>query len=178
MPRNVEIKARVSDPASLRERVEALADQGPSVIDQEDTFFHCPSGRLKLRRLSPSHGQLIFYQRRDTPGPRESRYTLAPTTDPDALRDLLAAALGVVATVHKRRVLYLIGQTRVHLDAVELLGDFVELEVVLEPEQTEEHGSAIAEHLLDELRIPDSALIDKAYVDLLMTAGGTGARGE
>jgi len=79
----------------------------------------------------------------------------------------LSAALGVVGVVRKRRTLYLIGPTRVHLDEVEGLGDFVELEVVLQPDQDVSDGVATAEDLMQKLGIRPTQLIEKAYIDLL-----------
>ena len=68
MARNIEIKARVPDMAALTERVADLADDGPTQIYQFDTFFRCDTGRLKLRKFSDSHGELIFYRRADESG--------------------------------------------------------------------------------------------------------------
>ncbi len=56
MPRNIEIKARVDDLDALARKVADIADEGPFVIEQDDTFFQCPSGRLKLRAFSPQKG--------------------------------------------------------------------------------------------------------------------------
>jgi hypothetical protein len=112
MARNVEIKTKIEELAPLLERVKAVADSGPIEIDQDDTFFRCPSGRLKLRELSSSEGQLIFYERPDCAGPKESRYFICPTTQPRSLRETLTWALGMVGRVRKRRLLYLVRNTR------------------------------------------------------------------
>jgi hypothetical protein len=92
MPRNFEIKAQVADLMALTARVATLATQGPTLINQDDTFFSCPNGRLKLRTLSPDAGELIFYQRPDSSGPTSSFYVRSPTTQPDSLRDALTLA--------------------------------------------------------------------------------------
>ncbi|MBK7190771.1 MAG: class IV adenylate cyclase [bacterium] len=104
----------------------------------------CDSGRLKLRAFAEGHGELIYYRRADAVGPKESFYTIAPVEDPDALRRALTLALGAVGRVRKRRTLYLVGRTRVHLDRVEGLGEFLELEVVLLDDETAEVGEAEA----------------------------------
>jgi predicted adenylyl cyclase CyaB len=168
MGRNVEIKAQAPDLQDLRRRVEELADEGPFIIEQEDTFFHCQAGRLKLRTFSPSEGELIFYERQDSIWPKESRYQIVPTSDPNAMREILCSALGIIGVVKKQRTLYLIGQTRVHLDIVDGLGEFMELEVVLLPEQTEADGRLVAESLMKALQIPSAALVEGAYIDLLL----------
>ncbi|MEJ2144810.1 MAG: class IV adenylate cyclase, partial [Acidobacteriota bacterium] len=76
-------------------------------------------------------------------------------------------ALGVIGRVRKRRRLYLAGNTRIHLDEVEGLGSFLELEVVLSGSQTVAEGEAVAQSLMRELGIPESDLIQGAYVDLI-----------
>ncbi len=168
MKRNVEIKAKVADLEAVRRIVEGLADSGPMELAQEDTFFVCPRGRLKLRRfVGCPQAELIYYERSEKSGPRESRYIVHPTADPDGLREVLAAAFDIRGVVRKRRAVYLIGQTRVHLDQVEGLGEFVELEVVLRPEQNSSEGVAIAHELMAKLGISPHRLIDGAYIDLL-----------
>src|SRR5687767_14220176 len=130
MPANVEIKARVQDSAGIRARAEALASTSSQLIEQEDTFFVVPRGRLKLRILSSISAELIYYEREDRAGPKESRYSVFHTSEPDSLKALLQMSLGIRGIVRKQRTLYLVGQTRIHLDEVEGLGSFVELEVV------------------------------------------------
>ena len=167
MPQNVEIKARIASPDTIHARLRALVQEPPVVLLQEDIFFHAPH-RLKLRRIRPQgEAQLIVYDRPDLPGPRTSTYTIAPVAHPDALADVLARALGIQGIVRKKRWLYLYGQTRIHVDEVEGLGSFLELEVVLEPGQPEEVGMAIARRLMEQLEIHHDALIDRAYIDLL-----------
>ena len=167
MARNVEIKARVADRIGLERRVARLAERGPSPILQRDTFFHCAYGRLKLRDFGDGSGELIAYQRPDGSAPRLSTYLRSPTSDPASLRLALAAACGVRGEVRKRRTLYLIGATRVHLDEVDGLGDFVELEVVLREDQVAADGEALAHRLREALEIPSAALVGPAYIDLL-----------
>ncbi len=171
MARNVEIKARVPDPSRLLDAVIDIADRGPTVFAQDDTFFACPNGRLKLRTFSESEGQLIFYRRGDQAAPKLSEYLIASTPEPDALRGTLALAYGVVGRVRKRRTLFLVGTTRVHLDDVDDLGHFMELEVVLTPEQTVDDGRAIADDLMQRLAIEPRQLVTRAYVDLLADRG-------
>ena len=167
MARNVEIKARVRDYQQTIQRARELASSDPIIIPQEDVFFPCPSGRLKLRILGPEHGELIFYQRPDHEGPKTSHYSLAPTSDPTGLRHVLASAYGEKAVVRKTRHLYFVGRTRIHLDRVEGLGDFLELEVVLTEEDSIEGGEAEARRLMEPLGVLTEDLVPDAYVDLL-----------
>jgi predicted adenylyl cyclase CyaB len=167
MARNIEIKARVGSLEALHRLAAAIADSGPVELLQDDTFFSCPSGRLKLRAFSSSEGELIFYRRADQRGPKESFYVRTPTAEPGSLRDTLALAYGTVGRVRKRRTLFLVGRTRIHLDAVESLGDFLELEVVLREGEATEAGVREAEEIMARLGVERSQLIDRAYVDLL-----------
>ena len=80
MARNIEIKARISGIEAITVKVAALADHGPIEILQDDTFFVCERGRIKLRVFSSTEGQLIFYQRPDQAGPKESFFVISPTT--------------------------------------------------------------------------------------------------
>jgi len=80
---------------------------------------------------------------------------------------VLSNALGVRGVVRKRRTLFLVGQTRIHLDEVENLGLFVEIEVVLSLQQTVSEGVHIAEEIMEKLGISRDDLVEKAYIDLL-----------
>ena len=167
MPANIEIKARVADFESLKKAADQLSNSGCQVISQEDTFFNCPAGRLKLRELNPQRGQLIYYQRQDIVGPKHSEYKIFDTNDPAGLKLILETAFGIRGVVTKTRYLYLVGQTRIHLDDVVGLGKFMELEVVLKPGQTDAQGQAEAEKLMAALGIKETDLIDSAYMDML-----------
>jgi predicted adenylyl cyclase CyaB len=167
MGRNVEIKARVSDLALIQKRAEMIADSRPSVTKQEDTFFQCPNGYLKLRRFSETEGELIYYQRPDSAEARESQYIRSPSHDPRSLCEVLSNSLGVRGVIRKRRTLYIVGQTRIHLDDVENLGSFVEIEVVLSPQQTVSVGIRIVNEIMEKLGISRDDLVEKAYIELL-----------
>jgi predicted adenylyl cyclase CyaB len=167
MPTNVEIKAALLDRVGAEAWATARCRSGPELLEQEDVFFPCEGARLKLRILGPKRGELIRYQRTDAAEVRTSEYLLARTIDPQALREILTATLGTAGVVKKTRLLYMVGQTRVHIDRVEGLGDFLELEVVMRPEQSEQEGKHIAEGLLSELGISKSELLAAAYVDML-----------
>ena len=169
--RNVEIKALVLNLDRLQQAAGSISDKAVEVLDQEDIFFAAPEGRLKLRILGEHAGELIHYHRPDTAGPKASRYLIAPTSSPAALKEILTRVLPTTGVVRKRRQLYLVGQTRIHLDRVEGLGDFVELEVVLRPDQDEAEGVAIAQDLMGRLGIAPEQLIREAYIDLLKERG-------
>ncbi len=127
--RNVEIKARCGDPESVRRVLRRCGAEFRGTDRQRDTYFHCASGRLKLRQGNIERS-LIHYRREDRPGPKQAEVTLcrAPP-DPD-LEAVLAAALGVRVVVTKTREIYFIGNVKFHLDDVDRLGWFVEIEAI------------------------------------------------
>lgn len=166
MARNVEIKARTADWEGQLERARQLAS-AVEELSQEDTFFACASGRLKLRQFPGGEGHLIFYRRPDQQAPKLSHYDVAPVHDAADVRQLLALALGEQATVRKQRIVLHCGQTRIHFDDVVGLGRFIELEIVLRPDQPESEGVAIAHALMAKLDIRPQDLVAGAYVDLM-----------
>jgi len=166
VPSNIEIKARPHNFEDIKSRAEKLSDSPVQMIPQEDTFFNTPHGRLKLRILA-DHAQLIYYTRRDQEGPKRSDYHITCSHDPENLKRVLELAYGIRGVVRKTRYLYLVGQTRIHLDDVEGLGQFMELEVVLEHGQTDADGQKTAEDLMSALGVEKADLIEGAYMDLL-----------
>jgi adenylate cyclase class IV len=101
MPRNIEIKARIENVALMTPKVAALASEGPLEIAQDDTFFACDNGRLKLRAFSNDAGELIYYRRANQSGPKESFYLRSPTTSPESLRESLSLAKGQIGRIRK-----------------------------------------------------------------------------
>ena len=172
MPRNIEIKARIASVEALLPRAQALAGRAPELIVQDDSFFSVPHGRLKLREFADGSAELIHYHRPDGPEARASDYVRVPAVDFDGLSAALERALGSGGRVRKRRLLLHVGQTRVHLDRVEGLGDFLELEVVMREGQPDAEGRAIAEGLMDALGLQAAERVPGAYVDLLRRQQG------
>lgn len=168
MPSNIEIKARLTDLQATQRLVEAIADGPPQTLQQTDTFFACTHGRLKLREIGDGSGELIAYQRADVADIKQSDYEISHVPDADALKEVLRRALGESVVVEKTRLLYLIGQTRVHLDRVTGLGDFLELEVVLAPGQSATAGQQFAASLLQQFQVERDDLLATAYADMLV----------
>ena len=177
MARNIEIKARIDSVERVALIAARLADSGPIEIAQDDTFFRCENSadRLKLRTFAPDHAELIFYRRANGTGPKESFYLISPTTMPDTLRESLTQAWGQAGRVRKQRRLFIVGRTRVHLDRVEGLGEFLELEVVLKEDEPAEDGVAEAHALMAQLGIGTDQLVQGAYVDLLRAVAAAAA---
>jgi len=167
MNRNIEIKARIVDWNATLNIIRKLADTGPKILVQEDVFFNTATGRLKLRTINDATSELIYYHRPDAGGPKGCNYLRVDVVDPAGMRELLRAVSQERGVVRKHRTLYLVKNTRIHLDQVEGLGNFLELEVVLSPEQSDTAGVETANHLIALLGILPSSLIECAYIDLL-----------
>jgi len=168
--RNVELKALDPDPAATLERALALGAAEHGVLEQRDTYFRVPEGRLKLREESPGGAHLIAYARPDDPAVRVSEYRIAPVEDGSALRDVLAVALGVRAVVAKRRRLLLWADVRIHLDAVEGLPPHLELEAVAPAGSDLGAEAERVARLRAHLDIRDDALRHGSYADALAPA--------
>jgi homotetrameric cytidine deaminase len=166
--RNIEFKARDAQPARTLELALGLGAEDRGEIAQTDTYFARARGRLKLREQQPGDAELIQYRRADTPGARESEYRRVPTADAAALRDALDAALGTLVVVEKRRRLLLHENVRIHIDEVEGLGSFVELEAVAQPDSDLSAEQDKVGRLRAELGIGDDALVAQSYSDLLL----------
>jgi homotetrameric cytidine deaminase len=172
--RNVELKAHDPDPpATLRAALALDGVEDRGVRQQRDTYFRAPQGRLKLRRQSdPTHpAQLIAYARADAPGARESAYRLVDVPDPDALAAALASTYGVSVDVVKDRRLLLWDGVRIHLDTVEGLGGFVELEAVAPADSDLRAEHEKVARLRQALDIRDEQLEPRGYAALLQGAG-------
>jgi homotetrameric cytidine deaminase len=166
--RNIELKARDPQPGRTLELALALGAEDQGEIAQRDTYFARARGRLKLREQTPGESELIQYRRADAPGARESEYRRVPVADAAALREALDATLGTLVVVEKRRRLLLSDGVRIHLDDVQGLGAFVELEAVAEPgsDLAAEHDKVA--HLRGALEIADDRLVHQSYSDLLL----------
>jgi len=168
MARNIEIKARAHQFDQLLASSAALASEPPMIYRQQDFFYDVPNGRLKLRQFDDNTpAELIFYQRDDRDGPKASYYTRSPVTNPEAMHTLLAQALDTRGIVNKERHVYIVGRTRINLDRVDGLGDFIELEVLLAEDDDEAGGEKEAEEWFERLGVASSDLVPVAYVDLL-----------
>ena len=165
---NVELKARDPDPEGSVARCTALGAQDHGVLTQRDTYFAARTGRLKLREDGSGAGELIAYGRADNLHAGQSRYTVAPVVAPAHLAEALQTALGTVVVVTKRRRLFLWEGVRIHLDEVDGLGSFVELEAVLPDAGDEATARAKVARLTEALAIADDALVATGYSDLLL----------
>jgi adenylate cyclase, class 2 len=165
---NLEIKARLTNWDSTRRLVQQLATERLGQQIQTDTYFFCRQGRLKLREILGRPAQLIWYERPDTFDPKTSRYHLVEVGDSETMRDLLAAAWGVRVVVKKRREIFLFRQVRIHLDHVEHLGDFLELEAVVAQGGSWDEAERLVQDLMERLKISPSLLLQSSYGEMLL----------
>ena len=177
---NIETKARFDDFALAAEKLEGAGAHHAGILLQRDQYFDVTEDRLKLRTVEEhpvggtptAHMELIAYQRPNVQGARTSRYTITKVDDVEATLGGLRADHGLRVEVVKLRQLWLLGSTRIHLDAVDELGNFVELETV---DDGRPHEVLWQEHrrLAALLDISDSDCIAESYVDLLESAQQT-----
>ncbi len=169
--RNIEIKTRCADLAPARRKAEALGARDAGVLHQRDTFFRAAQGaRLKLRDFGDGRAELISYRRPDTPQARSSEYFVCPVAEPAALAAALGHVLDTVGVVTKRRHLFLYRHTRIHLDDVEGLGSFIELETVLSG-QSDAEAHAELQQVAVALGLRPEDAVAEPYVELLRPLG-------
>jgi predicted adenylyl cyclase CyaB len=169
MARNVELKARDPDPGRSLHAALELGAEDHGWLQQLDTYFKVPTGRLKLREENET-AQLIYYERADEAVERVSSYVIVSVDEPEALKEALTAALGVLVAVEKSRRLLLWHEVRIHLDDVPGLGSFIELEAVATPESDPTTEYRHIEELRAALLITDGLIVATGYSDELLRA--------
>ncbi len=137
-------------------------------------YFAVARGGLKLREETPGRPHLIQFERASEPQQRESRYRIIELGDPETLRAALTSALGATVVVCKTRRLFLWRQVRIHLDTVEGLGSFVELEAVAPPGSDLAGEHALVEILRERLGITDERLVASGYAEQLRSLSASG----
>jgi predicted adenylyl cyclase CyaB len=164
--RNLEAKFRFADLTQARQWAEAIGFAHRATFGQRDTFFKVSAGKLKLRE-EVAGAALIHYQREHDGDLELSNYSIVGVADPAAMCTILEAALGVVATVSKRRILLIRDNVRLHLDEVEGLGHFGEIEAILRDGESAALYDDEVRGILDALGVPSSALIAESYFEMV-----------
>lgn len=164
---NIEIKARTAEPDRIREILQSNNADFIGVDHQVDTYLKVHSGRLKLREGNIEN-HLIYYERENIRGPKKSIVLLYKNNPDSNLKEILIRSLGVLAVVDKRREIYFAENVKFHLDIVDGLGSFVEIEAI------DKDGSMGNEKLLEQcnrylnlLNISQKDLVEKSYSDLM-----------
>lgn len=166
---NIEIKARCADASFIRNYLQQQNARFIGIDEQEDTYFHTLNGRLKMRQ-GPIENSLIYYHRENKAGPKLSEVKLLPLdSQAELLKELLTKSNGIKVIVKKKRAIYFIDNVKFHIDEVEELGSFIEIEAI------DADGSLglekIAEQCyfyLQQFQISDADLLTHSYSDLLI----------
>ena len=165
---NVEIKARTNKSSVIRNFLLANGAEFKGVDEQTDTYFNVGHGRLKLREGNIENN-LIYYNRPNQSGPKQSDFDLAKVEDSESLREMLRKAIGIKVVVNKRREIYFIGNVKFHLDSLDALGQFVEIEAsnknrLIDISQLYEQCA----YYMQQFKIDKGDLVDLSYSDMLI----------
>ncbi len=164
--RLVELKARYEDLGKARALLAGAEHVG--TFRQLDTYFSLGERRLKLRSVEGrKEGQLVYYERPDQGGVKESLVLLADLPDAAEVLEILRRTFPAKAEVRKTREVYRFQGVQVHLDVVEGLGKFIEFEKVVSGEAEEKAGHEQLETLTGYFQIAPEDLMASSYSDLL-----------
>jgi predicted adenylyl cyclase CyaB len=165
---NVEIKARCSDASYIRNYLQSNNAVYKGVDEQTDTYFQVTQGRLKLREGNIENN-LIYYERSNQAGPKNSHFHLVKVEDAAGLKTVLTKSMGTKVIVKKRREIYYISNVKFHLDEVPGLGSFVEIEAGnILADLTEMQLKEQCDFYLKEFGIREEDLVEVSYSDMLL----------
>ncbi len=170
---NVEIKAKCRDSNRVRDYLHNNGAEYKGTDEQTDTYFNVPNGRLKLREGNIENN-LIFYNRGNQAGPKDSHFHLVKVEDANGLKEVLTKSNKIKIIVKKRREIYYIANVKFHIDEVPELGSFIEIEAGnlladLSAEQLREQCN----FYLHELGIKNEDLVEVSYSDMLLSSIGS-----
>jgi predicted adenylyl cyclase CyaB len=169
---NIEIKAKCFHPQTVEAFLVSRKAVFKGTDHQTDTYFHVPKGRLKLRKGNIENN-LIYYERNDQKGPKQSDFRLLPVHDHDAMLAILTASLGIKVVVEKFRSIYFLDNIKVHLDEVPGLGSFVEIEAS-NLHQTDLPVKTLRSQcasLMQSFGITEKDLLTNSYSDMILELG-------
>lgn len=164
--RNLEIKTCPRDWDRVEAGLATLGARPAGILVQHDVFFRSRTGRLKLRLTPDGLGELIHYRRRDAARVRTSDYARVQVKDGTALLALLDAALDRCGEIRKTRRLFRLDNVRIHLDDVDELGRFLEIEAIVDAQHDERTCRAAATRILAQCGIESRDRLAVAYVDM------------
>lgn len=166
--KNIEIKARCENLTFVRNKLHELKADFKGVDHQIDTYYNSREGRLKMREGN-IETNLIHYNRPNQSGPKQSDFTLFKTDNPEGLKDILSKSMGVKVVVDKKREIYFIKNVKFHIDEVQELGNFVEIEVTdMKGDRTVQEMQVVCEEYMQILNIKSNDLLQVSYNDLLL----------
>lgn len=165
---NIEIKAKCNNQEEIRNILKSLNADFKGIDYQTDTYFNVINGRLKLREGNIEN-HLIYYQRENISGLKQSDVILFKTEPNSSLKEILKQSLGILVEVKKQREIYFIDNVKFHIDYVESLGHFVEIEAIdLDGSIGKEKLNKQCQYYVDLLKLSESNFISFSYSDLLL----------
>jgi adenylate cyclase, class 2 len=168
MPLNVELKARCNNQEKIRQILRENNADFKGVDHQIDTYFEAKEGRLKLREGNIENA-LIHYTRENKQGPKTANITLQRLEAENNVKEILVKVLQTLVTVDKQREIYFIDNVKFHIDNVESLGTFVEIEAIdTNGTITKERLQEQCQHFQDLFGINENDLVALSYSDLLL----------
>ena len=170
MSENIEIKAICHDLNATERRIREITRRSPNDDYQVDTYFNVTHGRLKLRESTIDGNYLIPYVRADEAGPRRSQYAKISVDNPELVKELFSMLMGTHIVVSKKRKIYIDDNVRIHLDQVENLGTFIEIEAVMDKNNNDKQVEIQKVHrLMNLIGISEADLIPFSYESLLIS---------
>jgi len=167
MALNIEVKAKTNHSEFIRDYLKINKAEFRGTDFQADTYFNVSNGRLKLREGNIENN-LIYYERHNTPGAKESNFQLMHVSDAKSLKEILTKSLGIKIVVRKKREIYFIKNVKFHIDEVEDLGNFAEIEASdLYADISKEELQKQCDFYLTELKIKEEDLVSVSYSDML-----------
>lgn len=165
---NVEFKAKVSNLLKIKKKLLELSADDRGIDHQVDYYFNTEKGRLKLRKGNVENS-LIYYEREDSAGPKASFIRLEKLSMDNSLEKVLEVSNGIKVIVDKKRNIFFIGNVKFHLDEVQGLGTFFEIEAIDEDGSIgEDKLHAQCDHYLNLFEIKESDFINVSYSDLIL----------
>ncbi len=168
MPQNLELKARISSISEAVRAAKRLNAKRSGILLQHDIYYNVSRGRLKLRIIKNRSAELIFYDRPNKKGSRYSHYFVLPVNNAKLINAMCTAAFGRKVIVKKKRLLFLYKNSRIHLDDVYRLGNFIEFEVLVK--NGKQQAQKLLRLLSKEFHIKHAEVISASYSDLVLSS--------
>lgn len=164
---NIEIKAKCSNAPFIRNYLLSAKADFKGTDEQTDTYFNVINGRLKLRE-GIIENNLIYYERTNQAGPKQSHFNLVKVEDAAGLKEVLEKSAGIKIIVKKKREIYYINNVKFHIDEVAGLGSFIEIEAGNRFEEIpKEKLQEQCDFYVKEFGINADDLIEVSYSDML-----------
>jgi adenylate cyclase, class 2 len=165
---NIEIKARTDNASFVREYLQKAGADFKGTDNQSDTYFNVSNGRLKLREGNIENN-LIYYERTNQAGPKSSHFNLVKIPDAEGLKNVLEKSIGIRVVVKKKREIWYIENAKFHIDEVEGLGAFIEIEAGnILADLSKEQLQQQCNYYMAELGIKEEDLLSVSYSDMIL----------